>query len=130
MSEMKQVHAKDIKVGNYLMIEDAPCRASNIKRSAPGKHGHLKLVIDGVGLIDGKKRVMLCPGEARVQAPIVDKRICQVLSINGDHAQVMDMESYDTFDIEIPADLKASVAEGSEVKYWIIAGIKVLKEMN
>ena len=130
MSDMKQVHAKDIKTGNYFMIDDAPCRAGTIKRSAPGKHGHLKLVIEGVGLLDGKKRVMLCSGHARVQAPIVDKRICQILSINDGMAQVMDMESYETFDTEIPDNLKNDIKEGSEVKYWVVAGTKALMEMN
>ena len=130
MSDMKQIHAKDIRVGNYYMHDDAPCKATNIKRSAPGKHGHLKLVIDGLGLIDNKKRVMLCPGEARLQAPIVDKRICQVLSINDNAAQVMDMESYETFDLDIPNNLKKNVSEGSEVKYWVIAGVKVMIEMS
>ena len=126
---MKQVHAKEIKSGNYLMIEDAPCKAGTIKRSAPGKHGHLKLVIEGVGLLDGKKRVMLCSGHARVQAPIVDKRLCQILSINGAIAQAMDMESYETFEADIPENLKDSVIEGSEFKYWVVAGVKALMEV-
>jgi translation initiation factor 5A len=130
MSEMKQVHAKDIKVGNYLMIDDFPCKATSIKRSAPGKHGHLKLVIEGVGLIDSKKRVMLCSGDARVQAPMVDRRICQILSINDDMAQVMDLSSFETFDVNIPDELKNNLTEGCEVKYWDLVGTKILKELN
>jgi len=49
------------------------------------------------------------------------------LSIAGDKANVMDMKSYETFDLDIPEDLKDQVKEGDQVNYWIILGKKVLR---
>lgn len=126
MSDTKLVEAKHLKKGNYLMIKDTPCKVNEILKSAPGKHGHLKLRITGIGLIDAKKRVLMCPGHEKLNAPIVDKRKCQILSIQGSTAQAMDSETYETFDISIPDEIKAELVEGGEYSYWFVAGQKVL----
>ncbi len=70
------------------------------------------------------------PGHDKVEAPIVEKKNAQVLSISGNNANVMDNETYETFDLEIPAELKSEVKEGSEVLYWIIMETKVIKQVK
>ena len=42
----------------------------------------------------------------------------------------MDMESYETFDLDIPDELKSEVKEGSEILYWIIVDDKVMKQVK
>jgi len=42
----------------------------------------------------------------------------------GDNVQLMDLESYETFDIDIPPELKGKLNEGSEVDYIIAMGNK------
>jgi translation initiation factor 5A len=44
-------------------------------------------------------------------------------------AQIMDMETYETFDIEIPEELEGQVASGNVVMYWEIMGKRVLKQI-
>ena len=83
-----------------------------------------------VGLLDGKKRNLVMPGHDKVEAPIIDKRNAQVLSVNGNTASVMDGTSYETFDLEIPEELKGEVHEGSEVLYWGLMGLKVMKQVK
>ena len=94
----------------------------------PGKHGHAKVRMSAVGLIDEKKRIIVMPGHDQVDVPIVEKKIAQVLSVQGDTASVMDTQSYETFDLKIPDDLKDSCMEGSKVLYWDILGEKVMKQ--
>ena len=98
--------------------------------SRPGKHGHAKVRLTGVGLIDEKKRVIVVPGHDHIDVPIIDKRNAQVLSIAGDKANVMDSENYETFDLKIPAELKGQVVEGCTVLYWIILDDKVMKQVK
>ena len=45
-------------------------------------------------------------------------------------ANVMDSESFETFDIKIPEELKAEVVEGCNVLYWIILQDKVIKQVR
>ena len=40
----------------------------------------------------------------------------------------MDMETYETFDLEIPEEEKNNIQEGSQIIYWIIMDQKVFKQ--
>ena len=53
----------------------------------------------------------------KVQIPIINKRTAQVISISGDTAQLMDMETYETFEMEIPDEFKGKLKVGEEVQY-------------
>lgn len=112
------------------MMDGAPCKVTDVATSKPGKHGHSKYRITAVGILDSKKRQMVIPGGENVEAPIVDKRNAQVLSVTADHANVMDSETYETFDLEIPEELKDQVNEGTTVLYWDIVGTKVMKQIK
>jgi len=83
-----------------------------------------------LGLIDEKKRVIVMPGHDNIDSPIIDKRTAQVLSISGDTANVMDAETYETFDLEIPGELKGQVTEGAQILYWVILSDKVMKQVK
>ncbi|MGM5487403.1 MAG: translation initiation factor IF-5A [Nanobdellota archaeon] len=119
-----------LKEGNYVVIDEAACTVSSTQTSRPGKHGHAKVRLEGVGLIDGKKRVVVMPGHDKIEVPIIDKRNAQVLSVTDGMANVMDSETYETFDLEIPEELKGQCKEGSTVLYWIILDDKVMKQVK
>ena len=122
--------AGSIKEGNYIIIEDVACKTSNIQISRPGKHGHAKCRIEGIGIIDGKKRIIVMPGHDNVEVPIVDKKNAQVLSVNGEMANVMDSETFETFDLKIPEELKGDIVAGVTVVYWDILGDRMLKQVK
>lgn len=119
-----------LQKGNYVIIDGVACRVADTQTSRPGKHGHAKVRLTGVGLIDGKKRIVVMPGHDNIEVPIVDKKNAQVLSVSGNTANVMDAENYETFDIEIPQELKADVVEGCTVVYWIILDQKQMKQVK
>jgi len=119
-----------LKKGNYIVIDGGACRVTDTQTSRPGKHGHAKVRLTGVGLIDGKKKIVVMPGHDNIEVPIVDKKNAQVLSISNNKANVMDSETYETFDLEIPDELKEEVVEGCTVLYWIILDQKVIKQVK
>ena len=121
--EVTMKEAKHFKKGDFIMIDDVPCRVVDVSLSSPGKHGSAKARIVAVGLLDNKKREIVKPGGAKIPAPIVDKREGQVISISGDIAQIMDSETYEVFESTIPEEIKGSIKEGDVVEYWIVAGI-------
>jgi translation initiation factor 5A len=110
------VPVKEVKEGRFILIGNVPCKVVDIETSAPGKHGSAKVRITAIGLFDGQKRTLLKPSSADVEAPVINKKRAQVVSISGTVAQLMDLESYETYEIEIPEDLKNSVKPGSEVE--------------
>jgi translation initiation factor 5A len=95
--------------------------------SKTGKHGASKARIEAVGVIDDKKRILVKPGHEKFDVPLIEKKKGQVLSIEGDNANLMDVESFETLTVAIPADLKESITEGLQVEYWDVEGQKVIK---
>ncbi|HLC81573.1 MAG TPA: translation initiation factor IF-5A [Candidatus Nanoarchaeia archaeon] len=130
MSEIKLVSVGILKKGDTIVVDGAPCKITDTATSRPGKHGHAKVNLMAVGILDGKKRQMVMPGHDRIEVPIIEKKTAQLLSITGNRANVMDLETYETFEMEIPDDLKAEVREGKEVLYWTIMGAKVMKQVK
>ncbi len=128
--ETRFVTAVTLKKGSFVIVDNVACKVVDTQTSKPGKHGHSKIRITAVGILDGKKREMVCPGHDNIHIPIIDKRTAQVLSIAGNTANVMDAESYETFDMEIPEELRGQVTEGNNVLYWVITGTKMMKQIK
>jgi len=126
----KMTSVGTLQKGNYVILEGAACRVADTQVSRPGKHGHAKVKLTAVGLMDGKKRVTVMPGHDNIEVPIVEKKTAQVLSIQGSTANVMDSETYETFDLAIPEELKSSCVEGCNVLYWVILKDKVMKQVK
>jgi len=119
-----------LKICNYVVIDGEACKIVDLQISRPGKHGHAKVRCVGVGIIDGRKREVVKPGHDNIEVPVVDKRNAQVLSITGNSANVMDSETFETMDMEIPEELKSEIAEGITVLFWEIMGQKVMKQVK
>ncbi len=130
MAETRLAQAGDLKVGSYVIFDGIACIVKDIQTSKPGKHGSTKCRIEAVGIINSQKKIHLCPSGDNLTVPIIEKKNAQVMSIHGDMAQVMDMESYETFDLKIPEELKDKVTEGCTAHYWIIMDQKVFMQIK
>lgn len=127
---VKFASPSSLKKGSYVMIDGAPCRTLSVTTSKPGKHGAAKARVEGQGLLDNKKRSMIVPGGDEVEVPVIEKRNAQVLSKTEASVNVMDTETYETFDLIIPDDFEGDVKEGDTVVYWVITGVNVLKQVK
>ncbi|KYK25000.1 translation initiation factor IF-5A [Thermoplasmatales archaeon SM1-50] len=116
MKEIAEV--RELKVGRYVLIDEEPCKIMSISTSKPGKHGEAKARIDAVGIFDEQKRSVVHPVKHKVGVPIIDKRSAQILALMGaDIVQLMDMETYETFEMPIPEELKGQLEPGKEILY-------------
>jgi len=115
-SEIMYIPVKDVKEGRFILIDNVPCKVVEIETSAPGKHGSAKVRITAIGIFDGQKRTLLKPSSADVEAPVIVKKRAQVVSITGNTAQLMDLESYETYELQIPQELMQSIKPGAEVE--------------
>lgn len=124
----KRVEIKSLKEGNFVLIDGKPCQIKNITTSAPGRHGHAKYRVKAEGLFDGKKRELVKPADSQVDVPIIDKEKAQVLNISGDTIQLMDLNTYETFETSLPKGRRGNISEGEEIRYWKVMGRKILKQ--
>ena len=126
----KQASVGSLKRGSYIVLDGVACKVADTQVSRPGKHGHAKVRLSAISLIDNRKKVVVMPGHDNVEVPIIEKKNAQVLSIQGSIANVMDSVTYETFDLEIPEELKSDVVEGATVLYWVILNDKVMKQVK
>ena len=126
----KSITANNVQKGTSIILDGAACKVVDVEISKPGKHGHSKVRISAVGLVDEKKRIVVMPGHDNIEVPIIEKRTAQVLNVHGNIANVMDSETYETFDLKIPEEFKEQVVEGSSVLYWTIMEEKVIKQVK
>jgi translation initiation factor 5A len=113
----EQTEIRTLKVGRYVIIDDEPSTIVSLATSKPGKHGSAKARIDAIGVFDGQKRSIVQPVSAKIYVPIVERKGAQVLAVIGGVAQLMDLNDYSTFEIEIPLEYKDKLQEGKEVTY-------------
>lgn len=122
MKELAEV--RTLKVNRYIIIDEEPCKILSISTSKPGKHGEAKARIEAMGIFDNQKKSVVHPVKHKVGVPIIDKRNAQVVSIMGNNVQLMDLETYATFDMEIPEEFKGQLQPGNEISYLEALGRK------
>jgi translation initiation factor 5A len=123
---LKLIDATGAKSGTTIMIdgEAFTVRSNDISKS--GKHGASKCRIEAIGVFTGKKKIIAVSGSERFEVPLIEKKKAQVLSVSGDNANVMDMESFESFDVAINEEVKGSVAAEQQVEYWDVEGKKAI----
>ena len=127
----KVVEVKTLKVGKYVIIGGEASKITSIQTSSPGKHGAAKARVEALGIFDKQKRNFVKPVDSKCDVPMIDKRLGQVLSIMGKNdVQLMDLETYETFEIPIPEELQGKLNEGSEVDYIMAMGKKKLMRIK
>jgi translation initiation factor 5A len=125
---LKIINATEAKTGTNIIIEGEPYTIKKIDISKTGKHGHSKCRIEAVGMLNDSKKVFVVPGHERFEVPMVEKRKAQVLSKGDKKASVMDLETFETIEINCPEDeIFNSLSEGENCEYWNIEGQKIIK---
>jgi translation initiation factor 5A len=106
------------------VVDGEPCKIVEYEKSKPGKHGAAKARIVAMSVTTGTKKSVISPVDARIDVPIIEKRTGQVLAFMGNSVQIMDMQSYETFETPMPEDeeIKSKLASGVEVEYWQMLG--------
>ena len=120
----EQAEVRELKVNRYVIIDEEPCKIISISMSKPGKHGEAKARIEAIGIFDDRKRSIVHPVTHKVHVPMIDKRTAQVLALMSDQVQLMDLETYATFELPIPEEFKGQLEPGKEVQYLEAMGKK------
>lgn len=133
MFELKKPEsAGSLKTGSFIILDDEPCKIVSIDKSKAGKHGSAKVRIVALGIFDGKKRSYVGPVDAQVEVPIIDKKVGQIISVTPTSVQLMDLSTYEIFELSLPEEpeLKDKLASGVEVEYWEIMGKKKIMRIK
>ena len=124
---LRLISATEIKSGTTILVDNEAYTARSNDISKTGKHGASKCRIEAISIFTGKKKIVAVPGDTRFEVPNIDKRKAQVLNVGEGTASIMDLESFETIDLDCPEEIKNELSENSSVEYWDIEGRKVVK---
>jgi len=126
---LKLMQATSAKPGTTILWDGVPCVVKSNDQSKTGKHGSMKCRMEVVGIFDKKKRIGVIPGGENLEVPLVEKKRAQILSLSGDRASVMDLESFETIELPCDDELKGKLAPEQQVEYWDVEGQKVIMRL-
>lgn len=118
----EQVEVRNLKQGRYVIIDNEPCVIMNISTSKTGKHGSAKARIDAIGMFDSQKRSIVQPVTAKIDVPIVERKLGQVLSISNGVVQLMSMDDYSTLELKITKEEEEKIKVGEDIQYLLSMG--------
>ena len=125
---LKIINATETKSGTNIIIDGEAYTVKKVDISKTGKHGHSKCRIEAVGMLSDSKKVFVVPGHERFEVPVVEKRKAQVLSKSDKKASVMDLETFETMEIDCPdEEVFSSLEENGNCEYWDIEGARIIK---
>ena len=131
----KPIELGSLKIGSYILLPVSdqptgePCRITEYDTSKPGKHGAAKARIVCMGVFDDQKRPHVGPVSMQVHVPLIDKRPGQIISMTDSNIQVMDMETFETVDVDmVDEEIKGKLEQGQEIEYWkVMDRIKIMR---
>ena len=124
----KIAEVRTLKVGNYVMIDDAPCRIVSYSTSKPGKHGSAKARVEAMGIFDNQRRSFILPVDAKIEIPVIERKSGQMLASMGKAIQVMDLGDYSTF--EMPKPDLPGLEEGVEIEFTEFEGMRLAERVK
>jgi len=128
--EKTTANIKDLKLNSFVLIDGVPCKVEKVQVSTSGKHGHAKVRVEAIGLLDGTRHSIVEPAHETVEVPIVVAKKAQVLAVAGGKAQLMDLQDYSQIELDIPEERKDEMVPGNEIDYYETMGIKTLKKLK
>ncbi|TXT57689.1 MAG: Translation initiation factor 5A [Candidatus Thorarchaeota archaeon] len=129
---IRKTDAKSLKPGSYFIIDEEPCKVVSVEKSKPGKHGSAKANIMAIGFFDGRKRNVIMPVDRMVDVPVIDKRSATVIADLGDNLQLMDSDTYETYEVPRPKDeeMAAKIELNVGVEVWDLMGRKIITRVK
>lgn len=125
----EQCEIRELREGRYVLIDDEPCKIDSIEKSKPGKHGAAKARIEARSIFTAAKKTLLGTVTDKVWIPMVDRRAAQLLSFHGGVAQLMDKDTFETFDIQVPDEYAEGLVPGGDVSYIVAMDRKMITKM-
>ncbi len=102
VDEKKFEQAGSLKPGHLVLIDGEVCQVKSTEKSKPGKHGAAKVRVVAFNIFTNQKRGLLKGTDGEIEVPIVPKGDATVVAVLGEVIQIMDSNTYETFDAPKP----------------------------
>lgn len=114
--------ASDLNSGNYFLHNNEPVQVVKREVVAYGTHSHTKLKFYFRPLTGRGEKTVTMGHTDKVDILDITRKTGMVLAKTQDKVQVMDSQSYETFDAKIDKELLDKVSENDEVIFVYYQG--------
>lgn len=112
------IEAKKISKGTYIEYEDKPYYVHKAQSMVVSRHSHTRVKLDLISVLDRDKRSITVAPHDKLKDIEIIRRHGQFITHSGKNlGQIMSMDTYETFDAEIPDEIASQISEGDEVTY-------------
>jgi len=123
--------ASDLKRGICFRYKGDILRVTRKELVAYGTHSHTKLKLFVQNVFGSGEKIINMMHHDKVDILEVIKKSAQVIALLPDKVQVMDTQSYETFDAIADKELLEQLTEGNEVIYVDLDGqVKIIEKTN
>lgn len=109
--------AKDLIAGSWFMHDKEPWQVKRVETVVCGTHSHSKTKLHAKNLYGGGEKVVVMGHQDPVDLADIFKKGASVISKLKDKVQIMDSQSYETFDAELSKELFDEINEGDNVTF-------------
>lgn len=122
-----------LKKGDFMVMNEQPCKIVEITTCKTGKHGHAKATITAINIFNGKKQEESHPTSHNVECPNVTRTECEFVSIDANNYVTFITEEGEyredlkADDEEIINGLKKAQDEGKSIFLSIVGALGIEK---
>lgn len=113
----------DIKKGSYVVMENRPCRVTDIDIVKVGKHGHAKASITGEDIFNEKKYCQVCPASNTKYAPEIKRTEHTIMTVDDEQfISLVDSKGIMKQDLKLPNFTEHDEVVSNRIKKGIETG--------
>jgi translation initiation factor 5A len=95
--------ANTLKKGQYIVVDNKPCKVIDVTFSKNGKHGHSKANYIATDIFTGKRYEEVCPSSRILFSPVVETATYTLVDISEDgYMQLLDENNLVKEDLKLP----------------------------
>ena len=129
---LSPIESSQVKVGFCVLLKGRPCKVVSVTIAKTGKHGHMKVTITGIDVLNGQKNIICVPGHVVVMKFELDKNEYPLIRINDDELEYLD-EHNNLMTLKVPDGseiVKQLKNEFNDNRQYLVTIIKVPYEKS
>ena len=115
-----------VKTGQYVVIQNRPCKVVHVDHFKVGKHGSAKANITGIDIFNEKKMLVTLPCSASINVPYIKRTPYTVINVDEEgFLSLMDKQGSLKQDLKLPDETENDKVLVARLREWMSGGKEI-----
>ena len=115
-----------VKTGQYVVIQNRPCKVVHVDHFKVGKHGSAKANITGIDIFNEKKMLVNLPCSASINVPYIKRTPYTVINVDEEgFLSLMDKQGSLKQDLKLPDETENDKVLVARLREWMSGGKEI-----